>query len=68
VEGNAVTTSHSGSALILQFPLGGQSGLAKSGRLIDRTWKPEVVATPKIMPESGWYHDVAAQTETPQKN
>ncbi|WP_312797798.1 DUF2735 domain-containing protein [Tianweitania sp.] len=60
-------TSQTASAVIYEFPVGGRATRAKGPRSWDKTSHPQAVA-PVIMPESGWYHDVAMQEDVPQKN
>ncbi|GHD09609.1 DUF2735 domain-containing protein [Tianweitania populi] len=59
--------SHTASATIYEFPVGGRAGRAKGLRSWEKASQPPAVA-PVIMPESGWYHDVATQEDVPQKN
>lgn len=55
------------SATIYEFPVGGSAGRFKVRRLSDKILQPQA-PLPTIMPESGWYHDVAMQDEGAQKN
>ncbi|MBS9720379.1 DUF2735 domain-containing protein [Tianweitania sp. BSSL-BM11] len=62
-----MTTSQTSSATIYEFPVGGRAGRLKGFRKWDKASQPSAPA-PVIMPESGWYHDVAVQEDVPQKN
>ena len=62
-----MTASQTASATIYEFPVGGRAPRTNGLRSWEKTSQPKAAA-PVIMPESGWYHDVAMQEEVPQKN
>jgi hypothetical protein len=62
-----MTTSHTASATIYEFPVGGRSGRVKGIRSWEKPAQPQA-AVPVIMPESGWYHDVATKNDPSPKN
>lgn len=62
-----MTTATPASATIYEFPVGGSAGRFKARRLADKISQTQA-PVPTIMPESGWYHDVAMHDEGTQKN
>ena len=62
-----MTTSQIASATIYEFPVGGRGNRSKVLRSWENPVQPQAVP-PVIMPESGWYHDVASQEDASQKN